>query len=112
MTLVLCGMLFLFGFATLTQVAESARAAKEVSALKKELTSILADNELLAKDISELESATRIRSLAINRLGMVEPLETRTVEMPQQAVAVSAPATYQTEWGSWLSVVLKALGGV
>lgn len=113
MLLILCGALFLFGFADLTQVAQAARTAKEVATLKQQLAKANADNLLLVKDINEYGSATRVRSEALNRLGMVEPVQQITVEIPQIAAVVSTSAVADTaDAGSWLDRLLNALGGV
>jgi cell division protein FtsL len=92
--LILCAVLFLFGIFTLTQVAEGSSFAKRIGKIKVELTEVQARNELLQGEVNELSSATRIRSLALNKLGMVEPAAVVPIGLPK----MPAPGTEQKQW--------------
>ena len=60
-------------FGVVSVSAKTAEAAMEVRALEGEVEQLKRDYELLTAEVAELESPDRIRAVAVNGLGMVEP---------------------------------------
>jgi cell division protein FtsL len=60
-------------FGVVSVGAMTAEAAIEVRALEQDVDELKHDYELLTAEVAELESPDRIRSIAVDELGMVEP---------------------------------------
>ena len=99
--LVLCATLFLFGIFTLTQVAEGASISKRVGKNKVELSELTARNDLLQGEVNELSSATRIRSLALNKLEMVEPAVVVAIDVAPE-IAQTKKTNAETGQSRWV----------
>ncbi|MEG0766493.1 MAG: septum formation initiator family protein [Clostridia bacterium] len=75
MVVVIGIFLFILGFAALLQYAALTAASKQVSALDAKLAQMEADNEGLEVRIASADDPSRIRSVAVNRLNMLQPGE-------------------------------------
>ncbi|HSK98636.1 MAG TPA: cell division protein FtsL, partial [Euzebyales bacterium] len=71
-------------FGVVSVGAKTAEAAVEVRALEQDVDELKRDYELLTAEVAELESPDRIRSVAVERLGMVEPDESTFVVVDGQ----------------------------
>jgi cell division protein FtsB len=111
MILVMCGALSVFGFTLVAQTANCSRAAKEISALTRQIKEIRLDSEALRKEISELESGERIAREAVFTLGMVDPPGTLRYVTPPEIPRGEDPPAVQARSESWVTIALRALGG-
>ena len=66
---------FALGIFVCTQYANLALKNHSISQLKREIAAQQTQNEKMRLQISELGSVGRIKSMAVNQLGMVEPVK-------------------------------------
>lgn len=107
----LCALTCALGFAVLAQCARCTQISKEVGTLRKELTRVQNENEVLHKDISTLESAGRIQSYATNQLQMVVPSaeEVVTVRLPNPRPPSDKLVDTPPQRMGWLNTLLGFL---
>ncbi|GHU68219.1 hypothetical protein FACS1894184_09670 [Clostridia bacterium] len=109
--LIMCGVLCVFAFTLIAQMANCTSAAKEVSKLTSKIKEVRLDNEGLKREITDLDSGERIAREAVYTLGMVEPPNVlRYVTMPD-IPDDPEPVTVQAQSDSWVTTALRALGG-
>lgn len=108
---VLCTLTCALGFAVLAQYARCTRVSKEVGTLRSELTRVQSENEVLQKDISTLESASRIQSYATNQLDMIVPSQEDivTVRLPDPRPPTDELVDAPPQRAGWLNTVLGFL---
>jgi len=111
LVLALCVLTSILGFAVLAQYARCTQVSKEVGTLRKELERVQGENEVLRKDMSTLESASRIRSYATNQLQMVIPSEEDivTVRLPNPRPPSDKLVETPPQRLGWLNTLLGFL---
>lgn len=111
LVLALAAVLFIFGFVLLIQISNCSQAAKEVGTLRMELAEIQKQNEVLQKDISAMESASRIQAYATNDLGMTVPAQEDiiTVRLPNPRPPTDTLVETPPKTTGWLNTLLGYL---
>lgn len=96
-------------FGVVSVGAKTAEAAIQVRALEADVDELKRDYELLTAEVAQLESPERIRSVAVDRLGMVEAEDAQFVVVDGQGrFALHDPADGPVD-GSFTDKVKQVL---